>query len=439
MKRILDRDAADFCPDALSVRNAVLPWWARFTVLWMAVFFLLALVWAYLAKVEVIVPAPGRIVSTPPAIVMKPLERTVIREICVRPGDRVEAGQVLVVFDPVFSTADRERLAAEMESCEARFRRLAAEISGTEYVISDRPSEAEVLQLSIFRQRRSLYQEKMNYFSRELERLEKTRAARGENLDMQRERLATYKKIEKMHKEGVTAQVVSLLNLHQVELSRMELEAEIRDKENDILVLGSELQSREAERDAFRKDWELSTSEEMVKTQDLLIQTRKEYDKAMQRTTYVELRAPEHAVVHEVAPLAPGSAVREAESLVTLIPLGVTLEVEAEIRAEDIGKVHKGDGVRIKVSAFPFQRYGTWQGTVRVLSEDTFQKEGSGGGAFYRAHITLVEEEKAGDKQAGRLVPGMETLNEIRVGERRILEYLTDPIIKSLDESVREP
>ena len=145
-------------------------------------------------------------------------------------------------------------------------------------------------------------------------------------------------------------------------------------------------------------------------------------------------------MVHEVAPLSIGSAVREAETLVTLVPLGGWLEVEAEIKAEDIGKVHAGDPVRVKVTAFPFQKYGTLEGHVRVLSEDAFVRQTAGNtaaGTYYRARVELTGEESRGLLR--KIIPGMETQCEIQVGERRIIEYLIHPIIKSLDESIREP
>ena len=59
--------------------------------------------------------------------------------------------------------------------------------------------------------------------------------------------------------------------------------------------------------------------------------------------------------------------------------------------------------------------------------------------AFYRARIVLDAEKNKDSVLLPKLIPGMETECEIRVGERRIIEYLTHPIIKSLDESIKEP
>lgn len=438
MRRHADRDVTEFLPDALSIRHERLPRWAASTVLWMGAFFLAALVWAFVGKVDVIVGAGGRLVSDHPTIVMKPLERTVIKSVHVAVGDRVAAGDVLVTFDPVFSRADIERLASDVRIYEAQFQRLQAEFEGRAFPGGG--SEEARWQASLFRDRETFYREKMEYFAKEILRLEQTRRSLEENLGVQRNRLAGYHDIEEMVRGAMKLQAASLRVLRETELTRMQLEADISDKEHQLLMLDSERQARIAERDVFRSEWKIRTSEEMVKAREALISARKEHDKAVQMASYVELRAPEDAVVHEIAPLSLGSAVREAETLVTLVPLGGTLEAEAEIRAEDIGKVRVGDSVRVKVTPFPFQKYGTIEGRVRVLSEDAFSRQAEGGaGTFYRARIELASEDAVKGSLKDRLIPGMETQSEIRVGERRIIEYLIHPIIKSLDESIREP
>ena len=146
-------------------------------------------------------------------------------------------------------------------------------------------------------------------------------------------------------------------------------------------------------------------------------------------------------MVHEIASFPVGSAVREAEALITLVPLDSEIELEAEIRPQDIGKVHIGSEVRVKLNSFPFQKHGTLDGVVRTISEDSFEKQqGEPGSArtYYRARITLSGHLR-NVKEDFRLIPGMECQAEIKVGERRIIEYLIHPLIKSLDESMREP
>lgn len=436
------RDVTDFLPDALSIRHEKLPGWAARSVLWLTAFFLIALVWAWIGRVDVIVDAGGRLVSEHPTIVMKPLERTVIRHIHVAVGDRVKAGDVLISFEPAFSHAEVERLASDVRIYKAQFARLLAEFEERDYSLPASASEEELWQFSLFKERQNLFRKRMDNFSKEILRLEQNQRAVEENLKVQRNRLAGYLEVENMVRNSMQKNAASPRILKETELIRMQLEAEVRDKENQILMLGSESHALIAERDAFRADWKIRTSEELVRIREALVSAQKQHAKAAKLASYVELRAPAEAVVHEVAPLSIGSAIREAETLVTLVPLGGRLEVEAEIRADDIGKIRIGDSTRVKVSAFPFQKYGTIEGRVRVVSEDAFSRqtaEGMTGGSFYRARIELKADDTVKNTLAAKLIPGMETQNEIRVGERRILEYLIHPIIKSLDEAIREP
>ena len=133
---------------------------------------------------------------------------------------------------------------------------------------------------------------------------------------------------------------------------------------------------------------------------------------------------------------------REAEALITLVPINCEIELEAEIPAKDIGRVKVGDDVRVKLNAFPFQKHGTLSGKIRTISEDTFQKQQKqnelDSATYYRARIPLQGSLK-NVHDSFRLIPGMEAQVEIKVGTRRVIEYIVYPLIKSLDEAIREP
>ena len=64
-------------------------------------------------------------------------------------------------------------------------------------------------------------------------------------------------------------------------------------------------------------------------------------------------------MVLEVADRSVGSVLREAETLVTLVPDRADLHVEANVPSRDISYVKVGDAVRIKLEACPFQGFGT--------------------------------------------------------------------------------
>jgi HlyD family secretion protein len=176
----------------------------------------------------------------------------------------------------------------------------------------------------------------------------------------------------------------------------------------------------------------------------------------------VELIVPEDLpykefVVFEVAEKSVGSTMQPGEPLFKLVPVGVPMEAEVEIQGKDIarikvateaeiesGKFPFGADARVKLHSFPYQKHGTLDGAVRAISEGSFEKQLPGGGSSgittYKARIQLLDPEKLENVPDNfRLMPGMAVTVEIKVGRRRVIEYFLYPLLRYLDESIREP
>lgn len=445
MKKEKVSDAViEFQPDALEIKNERLPRLIRLCV-WLPVVLVAAvLIWAWCSEVDVIVQANGRLVTDRPTIVMKPLERSVIKEINVKIGDVVKPDQILITFDPALNQAEAERLKNELDTLTAQFNRLRAEFDRKPYPDSGR-NQFEKWQYAIYRQRQEYYNQRIAYFDAMLSQVAASIKSRKDSLMKQQERLDAVKKLEEMFQTLHDKKAASLKELIQISITRMEMEATVDELENDLLELTHQQGSTRAEKNSFIQEWRNSISEEMVSVDRNLISTRKEYDKVKRLIEYVYLRAPCEAVVHEIASFSPGSAVREAEALITLIPLSGEIELESEIRPQDIGKVAIGSEVRIKLNAYPFQKHGTLNGVIRNISENTLQREGSTftgnqeeSPSYYRARITISGKLQH-VKDNFRLIPGMEGIAEIKTDRRRVIEYWLYPLIKALDEAAREP
>ena len=123
----------DFMPDALEIKHQKLPLaislgvWIPFIVL------VFAIVWATWAKTDVVVRGEGKLVTDSPVIVMKPLERSIIKKVNVKIGDTVKKDQILITFDPAINQAEAERIKNEIHALEVQFARLKAEFQGELY------------------------------------------------------------------------------------------------------------------------------------------------------------------------------------------------------------------------------------------------------------------------------------------------------------------
>ena len=252
-----------------------------------------------------------------------------------------------------------------------------------------------------------------------------------------------------------TKKVVSLKDMLNTQIQFIEMEISIDQQNVSIVENTQQIRTIDAERNSFIKDWDRQILEEKVNVDRELINVNKDLPKAQRLNFLQELRSPCDAVVHELAPFQEGSAVREAEALVTLIPLNVPLEAEVQIPAKDISWVTTGADARIKFDAFPFQQCGTLDGKVYYISQDAFNKgvqsaeqmenTDAGGkpskeamGATFQANLKISGHLKGRGKNAP-LLPGMRLKAEIKVGERTVINYILNPFIKAIDEGLKEP
>ena len=436
MKEQTPQNIVDVQPDALEIRNERLSPAVKFCV-WMPVIIVfIAIIWSIFAKVDVVVQGGGKLVTNDSTIVMKPLERSVIKKINVKIGNVVKKDQILITFDPTINKAEADRLNNEILALDAQLKRLRAEFLKQPFTGGG--NQFEKWQLAIYKQRQEYYKERMSYFNETLMQVKASIKSRQDNLHNQKERLAAVRKLEDMFKTLHSKQAASLKELIQMSISRMEMEASVDELENSILELQHRLGTTRADMNSFIQEWRNQLSENMVTVDRNLTSVKKEYDKVARLIEYVYLRAPCDAVVHEIAAFSPGSAVQEAEALITLIPLGNDIELEGEIRPQDISKVKVGSKARIKLTAYPFQKYGTLDGEVRTISENTLQKGQDGQMTYYRARILISGKLKNVDSNF-RLIPGMEAQCEIKSDRRRIITYVLYPLIKALDETAKEP
>jgi HlyD family secretion protein len=123
---------------------------------------------------------------------------------------------------------------------------------------------------------------------------------------------------------------------------------------------------------------------------------------------------------------------------------------EVWVSNQDIGFVRSGQPVKVKLAAFPFQKYGMVEGTVEHVSADAADGNGQGqqngngeksaraAPLAYRALVTLKAMQIGADEERLPLAAGLQTTAEILLGTRSVLEYLLSPVQRAWHEAGRE-
>lgn len=438
-----DPTVVEFLPDADEIERSPLPRGAQFTVhalLATLVFFVL---WATLSEVDQVVTARGRLVTPLPNIIVQPLETSIILNIDVRVGQVVRKGERLATLDPTFAQADEAQLRSRLGSLNTQSQRLESELTGRAAQSKSAVNNDSKLQAQLAAERQANYKAQATKMEESVARL--NAALETNRLDQQvlSSRVKSLQEIEAMQEKLVAQQYGAKVHLLEARDRRLEVERELLLIRNREQEMRRELAAAMADKLAFAKSWRQKTMEDLLTTSRDRDDVREQLSKADKRRRLVILTSPADAVVLDIAKLSQGSVVREAESLFVLVPLAAELEAEVQIDSLDVGYVKLNDRAHLKLDAFPFQRHGTIEGTVRTISEDAFRHDASTPSsspeAFYMSRIAYGDSRLKKMDDRGRLLPGMSVSAEIVVGKRSVISYLLWPLTKALDESIKEP
>lgn len=438
------RVIAEFQSDAIEVEQRSPPRLARLTLYFLLALIATAIAWASISQVDMIVTAQGKLVTLQPNLVVQPLETSVIREIHVKLGDRVNKGELLATLDPTFSQADHDQLRNRVAAFDASIARLRAELAGTDYVVTDIGDADAALQRRMFLQRKVARDAQMQNFDAQIASAQANlKTAQSEEIVLV-QRLDNMRSIESMRSLLMDKELGSKLNFLMSRDARLEVESNLARIQGSITDYVHRVDKARADQKVFAEDFLRTAYQDLVEVLAKRDAAAEELKKVDLRRQLIVLRAPADGTVLEIASRTIGSVVREAEALFVLVPRDVALQAEVNVEGRDVGQIAVGQPVRIKFEPFPFQKYGTGKGTVRVISQDSFAPDPKAEAAHraaaphYRVLIDLTDVQLRLPPERAQMIPGMAVTAEMKVGQRSVISYFLYPLLRGLDESIRE-
>jgi HlyD family secretion protein len=433
-----------FQSDAIEIEERTPPRIARLTLYSVVALIGAAVTWASVSHVDMIVTAQGKLTTTRPNLVVQPLETSVIREIHVRAGDVVNRGDVLATLDPTFSQADLDQLRTRVAAFDATINRLKAELGGYDFVVTDSTNSDEVLQGKMFLQRRTFHATQLRNFDAQIASASANLKTGQDEEAVLVQRLETMTSIETMRGTLMAKEVGSKLNLLLSRDARLEVESNLSRVRGNLVDYEHKVDKARADQQVFVEEFRKTAYQDLVEILAKRNSAAEDLKKVELRRKLIMLTAPADSIVLEIANRTVGSVVREAETLFVLVPRDVPLQAEINVEGKDIGQVTVGQSVRIKFEAFPFQKYGTGTGVVHVVSQDTFAPDPKGEGArrmpapYYRVLVDVTQTKLRLQAERIQMIPGMAVTAEMKVGHRSVMSYFLYPLLRGLDESIRE-
>lgn len=431
----------DFLPAALEVIDRpVSPTW-RATA-WVLLAGIVALMgWLVFGRVDIVASAPGRIIPTDDVKLVQAANTGVVRRIYVHDGDSVRRGEPLIDLDPTVSTAEESQaekalLAADLDV--ARDRAIADALAGKGIHFAP-PAAAPP---DIAETQRKLIEAQVAEVDAETAGLAAARQSALADARGAAEKMRTLDETGPILDREVSAMNGLSAKGYAPGLRLLELERQRRSEAGDRDVAAAE--QAHGLSDARKFEDQLTQSREqarqtalgdLVKAQNEAILRREEVVKTRRRSGLQRLVAPVDGTIQQVAVHTLGGVVESIRPLMVVVPNGALI-VEAHVLNRDAGFVHAGQAVAVKLEAFPFTRYGAIPGSIISLSRDSVNTDKSG--AYFIARVRLDQSVIMADGARVPLIAGLDATTDIRIGSRRIIDYIVSPIRAAGDEAARE-
>ncbi len=114
----------------------------------------------------------------------------------------------------------------------------------------------------------------------------------------------------------------------------------------------------------------------------------------------------------------------------------IPFKAQVQFENGDVGFLKKGLPVAIKVNAFKFTRYGMLNGELGTLRPGSMSSVSQQ--MAFMADVTVLSNDLNLGVDANGLMAGMAITAEVKIAERRIIDFILSPINTAISESARE-
>ena len=405
------------------------------------------LLWAAMAPLDEGVPTQGVVTLDTKRKTVQHLSGGIVKEVLVQEGQQVKEGEALLRLDGAVAKANYEAVRQRYLGLRAMQSRLFAEQVGSK-TISFHPDVQSAMNDPLIKQQvatqQQLIQARQAAIAADMQGLE-------ENMQGLKEQLGSYQNVLVQRRNQLSLLTEELNNTRamvkegyaprnrQLELERMlaESNASIADLTGNSLRISrqvAELTQRSvARKQEYRKEVESQLA-------DVTREVQSDAEKFVAVTAdlnRMEIKAPAAGQVVGLSVQTVGAVLQPGQRLLDVVPDNQTLLLEAHIPPHLIDKIQQGLLTDVRFNTFAHSPQLVVQGKVMSVSGDLLSDPQNPQMSYFLARVQVTPE---GMKTLGtrQMQPGMPAEIVIKTGERSMLTYLLNPLLKRVAASLKE-
>jgi hemolysin D len=463
------RSDQEFLPAAEAILETP-PSPVRVSLMWtICLLFAFATSWSYFGHIDILATASGKIQPIGRVKVIQPVETGKVVAINVRNGQRVEAGNTLILLDTVEATADETATRTDWSAtrAEALRRRVAIdrakrrELSASEPIDwpADIPVEARNREELVLKG--DLTQLENNAKSVDAQIAQKNaEAARFiSTIAAQAALVSTLKERVTMRNELYGKRVGTKASLIDATETLQAQETGFADQKGQLAQTRAAINVLAEDHEKVFDTFIANNGQKLAEVERQIDGLWQKLAKMHSRTGHMTLTSPIAGTVMGLNVTTLGQLITAGEEVMRVVPGGAALEIECYAQNQDIGFIRAGQPAVVKVESFPFTRYGTIDAVVTHVADDAIPasdaqaaegdpasapKTSFLGGAqrvqnlVFPVTLALKQVTMNVDGRVVPLSPGMAVSVEVKTGRRRILEYVFSPLVETSSKAMRE-
>ncbi|MGV3573125.1 MAG: HlyD family type I secretion periplasmic adaptor subunit [Ramlibacter sp.] len=403
--------------------------------------------WLAFAPLSSAVVAPGFVKVDLNRRPVQHAEGGPVREVLVRDGQHVKAGQPLLVLGDVAVDADQNRLNYRVVIERAAQARLEAERAMSAQLVfppevmaaaaaDRRIAEQVAKERALFQSRRealvsqvALLRTQRQKVDQEIAALKAQVAQAIESQQFQKEELENSRRLMK---EGFLSQA----RVSQLAGGVSDYGVKLEERRSELARAEQRLVDTDLRIRSLESQYQQEASDQLKATSARISEIEQEQRKSSDAFARQTIFAPVSGRVLDLKYNSPGAIIAPREPIADIVPDESKLVTEARIRPEDVNRVHPKQAADIRFTAFTYSTTHLVRGEVTYISADRLVDRATGE-PYYQVHVEASADalKTLGDL---KLQAGMPAEVYI-VGEKRTpLQYMLEPVTNVLRKAARE-
>jgi HlyD family secretion protein len=403
--------------------------------------------WMVLAPLSMAVVAPAYVKVDLNRRPVQHLEGGIVRAVLVRDGQRVNAGEPVLMLGDVGVDADRNRLDYRVSVERAALARLEAEQSLARTLSfpaelraaaekDERVRQALAKETGLFDARRHSLDSEVALMRTQRDRVEQEIAALRAQIAQAESSLALQRKDLEANRGLLKDGFISPARLAQIEAVVLDYASKLEERRSELARAAQRLVDSELKIKSLQNQYVQAASDQLKLTAARLGEIEQEQRKSEDAAARQVVAAPASGEVIDLRFTSPGAVVRPGETIAEIVPGDARLMIEAHIRPEDVNHVHLEQRARIKFTAFKYRSTSMVTGLVTYVSADRLVDRATN--LPYYSVMILADADSLRDAGELRLQAGMPAEVYIEGSQQTPLQYLMDPITSTIRRAGRQ-